>query len=465
MEEGKLGNVDGSMTSRLGVFWTEVKSSLWFVPTILTLTAVVLTLVTLEIDRALLTAGRPDSSVLFGGGAEGARGVLSSIAGGIITVTGVVFSITIVALQLASSQFTPRVLRNFTSDRANQIVLGVFIGTFTYTLLVLRSVRSAGPAGSADSVDQPFVPSLSVSVAIILALISIAYLIYFIHHTARSIQASTIIDRAARDALYRVDRLFPEPIGQAAGENRRDRTLPSAPPSVVAAEAGGYLQSVDQEALFDLASQDGLTVEMLRRVGDFVLPGSPLAAVWPDGATDDEVRAGVRQAFVLGSQRSPEHDLSFSITQLVDIAVKALSPGVNDPTTAKICASRLAEVLVVLGNRALPDETRTDDSGRVIFVARGTSFAEAVELAFDGIRHYGAGDPAVACHLIDTLGEIAALVPSGRRAPLARQAALVLVAAHDRIRDTSDLAEVDRSAGWLEERDHPADGARSQRAA
>ncbi|MBA2243389.1 MAG: DUF2254 domain-containing protein, partial [Gemmatimonadetes bacterium] len=172
------------MLARLTMVWVKVRDSLWFLPALLTLLASGLAMLVVELEkRGVLALGDSDHWLL-GGGAEGARGVLSAIAGGLITVTGVVFSVTIVALQLASSQFTPRVLRNFTADRSNQLVLGVFIGTFTYTLLVLRTVRSPTPD------QEAFIPRIAVALAVGLVLLSIAFLIFFINHAARSIQVS-----------------------------------------------------------------------------------------------------------------------------------------------------------------------------------------------------------------------------------------------------------------------------------
>ena len=181
------------MHKRMLSWWFDWQQSLWFLPAILTVVSTVLALSLVRLDQSLALAPRGNYTWAFGGGAFGARGVLEAIAGSMITVTGTVFSITIVALQLASSQFSPRVLRTFTSDRGVQIVLGVFVGTFTYCLLVLRSVRSELEHNSA------FVPSVSVTVAVVLALLSIGCLIYYIHHVARSIQVAIVAKLVAED--------------------------------------------------------------------------------------------------------------------------------------------------------------------------------------------------------------------------------------------------------------------------
>ena len=425
------------MNTKAGAWWEGLRTSLWFVPAVMTVAAIVAA-ATVEIDRRLLADARTAGlDLAFGGGVEGARGVLGAIAGSIIAVTGTVFSITIVALQLASSQFTPRVLRNFTSDRGNQVVLGVFIGTFTYALLVLRTVRSAADDG------EPFVPSLAVGVAIVLALASVGFLIYFIHHTARSIRAAVIIDRATRDTLGLVDELFPEPVGRPA--DRPPEAAPAEWPATVAAEAAGYLQAVDADGLFEVARERGLTLRMEPNVGEFVLPGAALASAWPAGAVDEEVVGIVRDAFITGPERTLQHDVELGLRQLADIAVKALSPGINDPTTATICVDRLAEILVALGNRQLPERARADEDGRARLFAPGSTFERAVELSFDQIRHYGTGDPTVARHLLGTLERLALLIPPDRRPPLARQVQAILNAARDSIGEPTDLRRVEQA--------------------
>lgn len=192
---------------RLRLLWTRVRDSLWFLPGVLTLVGAGLAITVTQLEEVGVFDVEILRSWAFGGGVDGARGVLGAIAGGLITVTGVVFSVTIVALQLASSQFTPRVLRNFTADRGNQLVLGVFIGTFTYTLLVLRTIRSA------DDGEDPFVPRVGVTLAVVLVLVAIGILIFYINHSARSIQVAAILERVAHRTIGDVRRLFPQEIG------------------------------------------------------------------------------------------------------------------------------------------------------------------------------------------------------------------------------------------------------------
>ena len=427
------------MSTRLSSWWYDLQHSLWFLPAVMTGIAIALALGMVRLDEYLLLDRRTGSSWLFGGGAEGARGVLSAIAGTMITVTGVVFSITIVALQLASAQFTPRVLRTFTGDRGNQVVLGAFIGTFTYALLVLRSVRSASQDGAI------FAPSASVTLAIVLVLVSIGLLIYYIHHAASSIRASVIINRAARDTLGLIDELFPADAGRPAPPSP---PLPLNPPGLVQASASGYLQRIDQDALFSLAEERSIVVRLEPLVGEFVLPGAALASVWPAEKVDEGLTRSIHGTVVLGSERTLQADVELGFRQLADIAIKSLSPGINDPTTATICIDRLGEALVRLAHKGKPEEVRTGKDGGARVILHGPPFTRLVEVAFAQIRHYGAGDVTVVGHLLTTLGRMAALVPSERREPLGHQARLVLQAGRDQIVIPGDLDRMEQAGAW-----------------
>ncbi len=435
------------MRARLAAHWYDVTGSLWFLPAILTGCAAALAFGMVEVDRAFLVDRSTGSDWLFGAGVSGAREVLSVIAGTMITVTGVVFSITIVALQLASSQFTPRVLRTFTGDRGNQLVLGVFIATFTYALLVLRTVREAP-----DDSRPAFVPAASVTVAIVLALISIGCLIYYIDHAASSIRASVVIDRAANDTLGLIDDLFPADTGRPA-RPPVSTDEPTGPSVAVTADGAGYLQAINEPTLFGLGDGRPLTVRIDTTIGTYVLPGTVVATVWPiqpGGEEDTQVRDGIRHALVLGPERTLQSDLELGFRHIADIAVRALSPGVNDPTTAMICIDRLAGALVTLADRKEPETARTGGDGHVRVIFPAPRFEDLVSVAFAQIRHFGAGDFVVAAHLVEMLGEMAKVVPPERWPPLASHARLVVSSARDQISIPADLAEVEEAARWAD---------------
>ena len=407
--------------TRVKLSWEHIHSSLWFIPTVLTLSAVGMATLTVWIDQHHFNPSRSSWFILVSG-AEGARGVLATIAGSIITVTGVVFSITIVVLQLASSQYSPRVLRSFTGDRVNQTVLGVFIGTFTYALLVLRTVRS-----EIDDYDR-FVPSLSVNVAVVLALVSMGFLIYYIDHIARAIQAETIVARVTHDALQVVEKLFPDELGEDAADGALTHDYGSTTPAlVVRADGSGFVQSVDEDSIMAYAEEHDLVLRLEQPIGAFIIDGDPLVAVMhaPPPAAADELRRMIQ----LGVERTPYQDVERGLIELTDIAVRALSPGINDPTTAVACINRLTEVFTALGRRRFPEAARVGKDGRVRVIARPPQFDRLVRLAYGQIREHGARISTVADRLTGSLERLIARLPPRRHPVLREEIALTRQAA------------------------------------
>jgi uncharacterized membrane protein len=430
------------MMTRLVVFWGSLRDSLWLIPTVLAVAGIALAFFAVGVDSRGLGGGSLNYPWDFGGGVAGARGVLSTIAGSIITVTGVVFSITVVALQLASSQFTPRALSTFTGDRVTQVVLGLLIGTFAYSLVVLRTVRSA----SSDF--DVFVPSLSVTIAIGLALACIGGLVFFIDHTSQSIQPSFLIARIAGDTIRRAGRLFPEPFERGSSGDVQSSEPASGEAGVTEASETGYVLGIDEAALLDLAASTGMTaIRAEVEIGAFVLSGAPIVSVWPASALSDGAVSRLRRAVAIGWQRSPEHDVELGIRQIVDIALRALSPGVNDPTTARLCIDHLSEVIVFLGGRAMPRALRVDPRGQTLLVGRQPEFEAFVAYAFSEIRHFGAGTPSVAAQLVSSFRRAEPLLPAQRRPVLRRELEHVLEAARRSIESPVDLAVVESAAG------------------
>jgi uncharacterized membrane protein len=433
---------------RFQQLWERVRDSLWFVPSLLTLTAALASYATIAFDRAIVADGSVHELwFVFSVGAEGARATLSAIAQSVITVTGVVFSVTIVALQLAASQFTPRVLRTYLADRGNQWVLGIFIGTFTYTILVERTV------GSAPGEDEAFVPSISVTIAVALMLVSIGALIYFINHIAQSIRASVIVTSVARDGRKLVDSLFPEMIGDAVADRLApDRPpVPHGEPIVLRAKKAGYLESVDERTILSVAREGRAVIRMEPHIGHFVLPGEPLATIWFDEGTSpdgrfSEIERKVRRSLILGSEWTLQQDLERALVELSDIAVRALSPSLNDPTTATLCVDRLGEILTLLGNRRFPPPTRTDDLGKVRFITRPLSWERAVDVAFEKIRHHGARSPAVLIRMIEVLGRMARVIPPDRWPPLEGMIRDALANGERGLEAEADLARLRQAA-------------------
>jgi uncharacterized membrane protein len=298
------------------------------VPALMSASAAVLAIVTLALDHAyrFQWLGQFDSA--FAVGPEGARLVLSSIAGSMITVASLVFSMTLVTLTLASSQLGPRLITRFMRDRINQVVLGTFIATFLYALFVLQTVTE----GEAE----PFVPHISVTTALVLTLVSLGWLVYFIHHVADSIQADTVIAEVYAELIHALDHLYPKLAGQEpaiAATKPVPVDLLAQAPAAIPAPKGGYIQAIGTHALLRLAREHDLVIEIHRRPGHFVVVGRPLMCAWPGARVSDHVAEAAADEVVLGPKRTPTQDVEFSIDALVEIAVRALSPGINDPRT------------------------------------------------------------------------------------------------------------------------------------
>ena len=429
------------MHSKLLAIWETLRSSFWFVPAIMVLGAIALAFLTTTVDERLKTSRLAGLGWIYTGSAEGARAMLSTIAGSMLTVAGLSFSITVAALTLASSQFGPRLLRNFVRDTGNQVVLGTFIAGYMYCLLVLRTVRGQD--------DNAFVPQISVTVGVGMALAGVAVLIYFIHHIAQSIQVAHLIARVGEELDEAIDRLFPEQVGRPAANPRRqplDEDVPvgfedDAVP--IPATTSGYLQTVDDDRLFELATSGDLLVRLAHQPGDWVVQDSPLVQVWPPDHVGADLGDRTNDMFVMGSQRTQTQDVEFPIHQLVEIAVRALSPGINDPHTAIMCVDRLGAALCRLADREFPTRYRYDEQGHLRVIAKPVTWAGVTDQAFNEIRQYGRTSAAVTIRLLDTIALIAKRVAGDEaRAALLRQAAMIERGSHEGLAEEQDRADV-----------------------
>jgi uncharacterized membrane protein len=406
-------------------FWYRLKASFWFVPALMTVAAILLSFVTTAIDREFHYREDIQQLWIYSGGSDGARTVLSVIAASMISVAGVVFSITIVVLSLASSQFGPRLIKNFMNVRANQMVLGTFVATFAYGVLVLRTVNA--------TVDASFVPGISVTIAIVMSLFGLGVLIYFIHSVSESIQAQNIIARVRCDLNNAVDRIFPEKLGQgeelSLGPIQRDYNIPTTCDSEVCqikAERSGYLQAVDNDALMRIAVEENLLIHLGYRPGNFITRGSVLVTVWPGEKVDEKLSRKINAIFIVGPERTLEQDVEFAISQLVEIAVRALSPGINDPITAITCIDWLGGSLCQLASRKMPSSHRFDRQNRLRVICKPFTFEGMVDAAFNMIRQNSQTVTAVSIHLLETIATIASQThKKEERGALLRHAAMV----------------------------------------
>lgn len=387
----------------------NLRASFWFIPSLMVAASIGLALGLIELDAAAGHDWATRWPRLFGAGAAGARGMLSTIAGSMMTVVGVTFSMTLVTLALASSQYTSRILRNFMSDRATQVVLGTFAGIFTYSLVVLRTIRG-GDEGE-------FVPTVAVTMGVVLAVCGVGILIFFVHHIASAIQASNIISSVAEETMRAVDRLFPQKMGDEAGGNHSqspEQVLRGRVWQGVAAHRNGYIQGVGVQAFLDLAREHHTIVRMEQPIGHFVVEGTTLVSVALNEAPSAGLQDALRDAYAIDCYRTVVQDAAFGIRQIVDMALRALSPGINDTTTAVTCVDYLTAILAKIAARDIPDAHRYE-SGELRVITLADTFEGLVCASFDQIRESAKGNLAMLLHLLAALETIGRLAASNER--------------------------------------------------
>lgn len=428
---------------KIAKLWDTLQSSYLFLPAVIVTIAIALALTMLTLDRQGYYGPLEKWGWMYSGGTDGARALLSAIAGSVITVAGTAFSITIVALQLAASNFGPRLLRNFMQDVGNQVVLGTFIGTFIYCLLVLRTVRAEGDDYSS------FIPQISVTVALVLAFASISVLIYFIHHAATIIQASHVICEVSTDLDRAIDRLFPEKIGQ--GLSQVGQKVAEIPTNFdtdaygVRSNSSGYLQAIDNDRLMQIALKNDLLVRLEFRPGKFVVQGSDLVMVYPGGKVDRKLTKQLRDVFILGKDRTEQQDVEFPIHQLVEIALRAISPAVNDPFTAIRCIDRLSAGLSRLAMRDFPSPYRYDNQENLRVIAQPVTFAGLTDAAFNQIRQYSTSDVAVTIRLLEAIATIARYTKDRQNcAALRRHAEMIVRDSSAEVTEQLDKNDIER---------------------
>jgi uncharacterized membrane protein len=426
--------------------WEALRATFWFVPTVLVIVVTLVFVATFAIDVAAYYDHIKLPFWLSIGDANAGRDVLIAIAAAIITTVGVVFSITILALTLASQQFGPRMMRNFVRDIGNQFTLGIFVASFVYSILTL---------GSITSYPHPhFVPRLCIAVAEALLLLDLAVLIYFINHIAGSIQLPAVIAGIAHDLDVAIDSEFPEGEQEAMVSARNLRNTLQQPDElldaldrrggVVLAASSGYLQFVGYAQLTKIARLLDATIRLDYRPGHFIVAGQPIAKVFPQGAAK-QVEAALARAHVTGPHRTLMQDPVFAIDQLVEIAIRALSPAVNDTFTALTCLDWLSAGLCRLSERELASDVFRDEEGRIRLVGAGWSYERMISRAFSKIRQAAVGMPAVLIRMLDTIGVVAnSTTSSSQRDALAEQAAMIMRSAEQSVVEENDLIDIRR---------------------
>jgi len=416
----------------------ELRTNLWLVPLIEVVAAVVLFAITYALDRAAFDGAFRVPGWALSGSPDAARQILTTVAAAIITVVGVVFSIVIVALTLTSTQFGPRMLRNFIRDPGTQITLGTFVGTFVYSVLALGSI---GQESHGD-----FVPHISITVTLALLVIDLGVLIYFIHHIATQIQLPQVIASIAGDLAKAIE--------THAGNAAATKVAPSAAATlaalgqdggVVAAPRSGYLQFIDRRTLVRIASGADVVIQMTHRPGHFLVQGYPYATVWPADQVDVVARELAR-SHVTGPYRTLAQDVSFGLDQLVEIALRALSPAVNDTFTAMTCIDWIGDSLYKVTGNWQPQHVYCDAQGEVRVITTEPTYQRLVQRSFEKVRQAGKGMPAIMIRQLDALAKIMQRSQTQEeRELLAGQAAMIERLAVASVDEPADLADVRRA--------------------
>jgi uncharacterized membrane protein len=456
----------------------DVRSSYWFIPALMAVLAIGLAFLLVTLDEIVGADWLYQTHWLLTNRPEGARSLLATIAGSMITVAGVTFSVTISSVVYATSQFGPRLLTNFMQDRGNQVTLGTFIAAFIYCLLVLRTVRSADESSDADAIGA-FVPQLAMLGALGLALASVAVLIYFIHHVPATIHISNVIARIGVELTEQIERLCPEYHGAEAthGKDTKEQEAGSVPAAIpdqrqlqehyriatpVRADYDGYLQHLDGQGLLSIAAEHRLLIFVAQHPGDFVITRRPLVYVWPAVALQQETVEKIHNCFVFGRQRTQAQDMMFLAQELVEIAVRALSPGVNDPFTAINCMNWLAGAMSTLARRRSPDAYRYDEDAELRVVYQPVTFGQFADVVCDGLRPHAKRDRNAALHLLYIIAEVAPdiIVPADREV-LLFHAGLVYSACQQTLDQREDRDNAARRYQQTLERIHDPEARRS----
>ena len=418
--------------------WEEIKASFWFIPILMLLAATGSAVGFVYLDSQIQYSQEGALKYFFPVSVDSARSILTIIAGAMIGVAGTVFSITLVVLTLASSQLGSRLVRNFMYDKLNQVVLGTYVSSFVYCLIALGFLK--------ESEAFQFVPAVSVFAAIVWAIAGIILLIVFIHHVSMSIQSDKVISDISEAMSKSIKKLFPDDIGHEEVKPAPDleslKQLYAFKENVLC-KNNGYLQSVDGEGLIRIAEKNDSIIILHHRPGDFLVQGMVLCEVHGNQACDDDVHKKIQNDFIIGKVRTPLQDAEFSILQLVEVASRALSPGVNNPYTAIACIDNLTSVMCYLTGVEFPSPYRYDSKDTLRLVADNYSFAGMLNAAFNEIRQYAEGSPSVMIRLLEAMISINSFAKtSNQRIHITQHAEMLMKAAKRTFPEKRDLQDM-----------------------
>ena len=421
----------------------ELKATFWFVPVFILFLAVVMSIGLVSLDSRVSISHEGWVRFFLVNSSDSARSILTTISGAMIGVAGTVFSVTLVALTLASSQFGPRLIKNFMYVRLNQIVLGSYVSTYLYCLLVLNALR--------DNDGYSFVPSISILFAIFAAVANIILLIVFIHQIAVSIQADRVISDISSLISKQVELLFPESIGDKMDDDDDadyEAEKSSYPIRIsVKSPQSGYLQYIDDEILIDIISKHTSLFEIHIRPGSFLVKNGEIGVLHSKSDWDEEKVKNLLDQFVIGKVKTAQQDLEFSIHQMVEMAARALSPGVNDPYTAIACIDNLTATMCYLADAKFPSKYRVDKEGDLRVIADVIDFEGVLDAAFNQIRQFSVGSTAVIIRLMDALITILSFTKrDSYNQAVIKHAEMVLALGKSSIDEKNDLEDLIKRA-------------------
>lgn len=423
--------------------WDKLKGTFWFIPVLIIIISILLSFGLVYLDSIFSLPQNGFGRLLVVNSSDSARIILSTISGAMLGVAGTVFSITLVVLTLASSQFGPSLIKNFMYVRLNQVVLGLYISTYLYCLLVLNAIK--------DGENYTFIPSISIIMAIIIAIANIVLLIIFIHRIAVSIQADKVISDISGFISKQLETLFPEKIGEKkepednvdafSALSAYQKRIPIKSPK------SGYLQYIDNEALTEMLGESDSLLELYYRTGGHLVEGVEIGLLYLNENWEKSEFKSIFKHLVIGKTKTSQQDLEFSIYQMVEIASRALSPGVNDPFTAISCIDNLTTTMCYLAKAKFPSKYRFDSNGNLRIIADVLNFEGVLDAAFNQIRQYSMGSIAVIIRLMEALVTIYKFTSKeNHKKAVIKHAEMVLRLGKETIKEQNDLTDLTKRA-------------------
>lgn len=437
---------------KLQYFWDALSSSFWFIPILMLLITIGSATGFIYLDSQIQYSPEGILKYLLPASVDSARSILSIIAGAMIGVAGTVFSITLVVLTLASSQLGSRLVRNFMYDKLNQLVLGTYVSSFVYCLIILSSLK--------ESESFYFVPAISVLAALASAIAGIILLVIFIHHVSMSIQSDKVISDISEAMSISIRKLFPDEIGHEEEEKpapdihllKQQYTIKQE----VRCKKSGYLQSIDGQGLMNIAEDNDCIIFLNHRPGDFMVQDMVFCEVLCNEEFGEEIHEQIQDDFILGKVRTPLQDAEFSIHQMVEVASRALSPGVNDPYTAIACIDNLTSVMCYLTGAAFPSPYRYDSQDKLRVVTDNHTFSGMLNAAFNQIRQYAEKSPSVMIRLMEAMKAINTFTRSKNQKELVvKHAEMIMKAAERTFHEPQDLDDLKERFNSLEQDKKP----------